>query len=417
MSVPVRHAVSAIVRGRPSPVQSAAMSDALAGEDLLAVAPTGSGKTLVFAVAIAHRLAGAPSIPGRPRAMVVAPTRELAVQSADTIAEIGAAAGLRVATFVGGRGVARDRRDLIAPVDVVVGTPGRLVDLVKARILAAQDVGKLVLDEADHLLGPSFAEQTSSLLRACAHATLLATTATADGDLEAQLTALRPGLRIHRVSAPITTGGTQEADAVAAPRRLVVITTADPDGFATSLAARCTRALFFVSRRDAVESLRSAIIATGVPAAGVAGTASPTQRTSAFADLVSGAARVLVSTDLSGRGLDLEAVRQIVHVGTPRSVEDLIHRSGRTGRGGAAAGVVAALVRPWDTARINEMATAAGMAVENLDGGSPTTTARLTELFGAETRPPRRRRAPAPPSRSRRPATTSRTHRPKRKRR
>lgn len=417
MAVPIRHAVSAIVRGRPSPVQAAAMPDAVAGRDLLAVAPTGSGKTLVFAVALAHGLAGAPSSPGRPRAVVVAPTRELALQSGETIAEIGAAAGLRVATFVGGRGMSRDRRDLVAPVDVVVGTPGRLVDLIRARVMITQDVRKLVLDEADHLLGPSFEEQTSVLLRACTHASLVATTATADPAFESRLTGLRPDLRSHRVSAPIASGAPGVDDTATDPRRLMVITTDDPDGVATALAARCTRALFFVPRRDAVERLCDAVAAIGVPVAGVTGTATPTRRAAAFADLASGAVRVLVSTDLSGRGLDLESVRQIVHVGVPRSVEDLVHRSGRTGRGGVAAGVVAAVVRPSESVRIGELAAAAGMTVEVLEAGGPTATARLTESFGPEISPPRRRRSPAPPARSRRPATTSRPHRPKRKRR
>lgn len=393
------------------------MPDAVDGRNVLAVAPTGSGKTLVFAVALAHGLAGAPSVPGRPRAIVVAPTRELALQSAETLAKVGAGAGLRVATFVGGRGVSRDRRDLIAPVDVVVGTPGRLVELLNARVLSAQDVRTLVLDEADHLLGPSFEEQTSVILRACGDATLLATTATADPEFEARLADLRPDLRSHRISEPIAPAGTGGEHVRTEARRLTVITTADPAGYAASLASRCTRALFFVSRRDAVERLRDAIRDTGITVAGVTGTATPTRRSAAFADLASGAVRVLVSTDLSGRGLDLEAVRQIVHVGVPHSVEDLVHRSGRTGRGGATAGVVAAVVRPTESARISELAAAAGMTVETLDADGRATPSRLTELFGPEVRQPRRRRSPAPPTRSRRPATTSRPHRPKRKRR
>ncbi|MBB1029793.1 DEAD/DEAH box helicase, partial [Dietzia sp. SLG310A2-38A2] len=152
VAVPVRHAVSTVVDGPASAIQTVALEDAVADRDLLAVAPTGSGKTLVFAIAVAHRLAGAPSLPLRPRAVVVAPTRELAVQNAEVLAEVGAGAGLRVATFVGGQPLSKDRRTLVAPVDIAVGTPGRLTDLIRTGALSTADVQVLVLDEADHLL-------------------------------------------------------------------------------------------------------------------------------------------------------------------------------------------------------------------------------------------------------------------------
>src|SRR5699024_2415592 len=330
----------------PSAVQSLALGDAVSGRDVLAVAPTGSGKTLVFAIAVAHQLTGSPSVPGRPRAVIVAPTRELAAQSTEILADVGAAAGLRVASFVGGQPLSRDRRTLVAPVDVVVGTPGRLVELLRTGILSAQDARVLVLDEADQLVGPSFAEQTGVLLDRCPDAVLLSATAAADDAVEDDLRARRPAVRIHRVATPSGPAPADAAGASGAPRRLVVVGATVPDDYAVTLAARCRRALFFVPRRDAVEPLRASIAATGVTAAGVTGSASPTRRSSAFAQLASGAVRVLVSTDLAGRGLDLDAVGHVVHVGPPHSVSDLVHRSGRTGRGDAAAGVVVAIVRP-----------------------------------------------------------------------
>lgn len=370
----------------------------------------------MFAVAVVHRLSGSPSVPGRPRAIVVAPTRELAVQNAEVLAEVGAGAGLRVATFVGGQPIAKDRRTVVAPVDVAVGTPGRLVDLIRTGTVSTADVRVIVLDEADHLLGLSFGEQTAILLDGCREAVLLSTTATADTEVEDQLRARRRGLRIHRVDAPVDTVSAPSSAAAEAPRRLIVVSTPDPESVAITLAARCRRALFFVSRRDAVEPLRSAIAATGVTAAGVAGSASPTRRAGAFADLASGTVRVLVTTDLAGRGLDLDGVGHVIHVGPPHSIQDLVHRSGRTGRGDSAAGVVAAIVRPSEVARISAQAREVGMAVELVapDGGVASTS--LTALFGPEIAPPMRRRDPAPPSRSRRPSQ-SRVHRPKKKRR
>ncbi|WP_216695105.1 DEAD/DEAH box helicase [Dietzia psychralcaliphila] len=415
VAVPIRHAVSTVVDGPASPIQTAALEDAVAGRDLLAVAPTGSGKTLVFAIGVAHRLAGAPSLPDRPRAIVVAPTRELAVQNAEVLAEVGAGAGLRVATFVGGQPLSKDRRTLVAPVDIAVGTPGRLTDLIRTGALSTADVSVLVLDEADHLMGLSFGEQTAALLAECGDAALLSTTATADTDVEDALRSRRPGLRIHRVDSPVDSAPPTVA-AAGAPRRLVVVSAPDPDLYAIALAARCRRALFFVPRRDAVEQLRASIAATGVTAAGVAGSASPTRRAGAFADLASGTVRVLVSTDLAGRGLDLDGIGHVIHVGPPHSVQDLVHRSGRTGRGDDAAGVVAAIVRPSEVARISALAREVGMTVDLVDPTGPRAAPLLDELFGPEIALPRRRRESAPSARSRRPAQ-SRVHRPKKKRR
>ena len=441
VSVPIRHAVSALVAGEPTPVQAAALADAVGGESLLAVAPTGSGKTLAFAIGVVHRLAGSPSLPGRPRAVVVAPTRELAEQSAEVLAEVGAGAGLRVASFVGGQPIKRDRRALIAPVDVAVGTPGRLADLVRSRAVSFADARVMVLDEADHLLGPSFVDQTESLLATCTGAGLLATTATADADVEARLREARPGLRVHRVErAPASVqqepgpGGSPAADTAAgetatgtttttgAPRQLVILSTPDPDGVAVALAARCTRGLFFVPRRDAVDALRAAIADTGVRVAGVKGSDSPTRRSSAFSELASGAVRVLVATDLAGRGLDIVDVGHVVHVGPPHSMDDLVHRSGRTGRGVARAGVVAAVLRPSQVDRVADQARASGMSVETVDASRPGAEETITRVFGPELATPAVRKAPSPPARSRRPSeprrpARSRVHRPKRKKR
>lgn len=435
VSVPIRHAVSGIVSGPASAIQARALSDAVQGRNLLAVAPTGSGKTLVFAVGLVHRIAGSPSIPGRPRALVVSPTRELALQTDEVLGAVGAGAGLRIASFVGGQPIAKDKRTLVAPVDVAVGTPGRLVALLRSGALAGTDIQIVVLDEVDQLLDVSFRDQTAALLDRCEGAILMSTTATADIDLEAGLRRRRPDLRIHRVPVGVhdaDRGGpgipeTLLGDPAASsdppttadgnnPRHLIVLTTSDPEACATTLAARCRRALFFVARRDAVEPLRAAIAARGVPASGVSGSASPTRRATAFGDLAAGTVRVLVTTDLAGRGLDLENIGHIIHVGPPHSLQDLVHRSGRTGRGDTAAGTVAAVVRPADAARMVDQARQVGMTVDQVNADTAASRSRLDTLFGAEIAVPRQRRQPAPRDKTRRPSQ-SRVHRPKKKRR
>ena len=430
VAVPVRHAVSGVVSGPASPIQAAALPDAVTGRDLLAVAPTGSGKTLVFAVGLVHHISGSPSIPGRPRALVVSPTRELALQTDEVLGTVGAGAGIRIASFVGGQPLKRDRRSLIAPVDIAVGTPGRLVYLIRNGAVDCRDVRFVVLDEVDQLLEDSFRSQTEAILDRCGDATLMSTTATADRELEDTIRRRRPSLAVHRVD---STGGSSpvepdESRRVAAdrpggspagatnPRHLVLVTTEDPESFATSLASRCRRALFFVTRRDAVEPLRTSVAATGVTAAGVSGSASPTRRATAFAELAGGKVRVLVTTDLAGRGLDLDDIGHIVNVGPPHSAQDLVHRSGRTGRGTAAAGTVAAIIHPWEAERVLALAAEAGMTVDRLDAGSPAIRRGLDTLFGPEITPPRVRRTPAPRASDRRPQQ-SRVPRPKKKRR
>ena len=361
VAVQVRHAVSRIVTGPASAIQAAALGDAVHGRDLLAVAPTGSGKTLVFAVGLVHLISGSPSTPGHPRAIVVSPTRELALQTDEVIGVVGAGAGLRTAGFVGGQPLGRDKRSLVAPVDIAVGTPGRLMDLMASGVLGSADIRIVVLDEVDQLLAPSFRDQTAALLDRCADATLVAATATADADVETELRRRRPDLRIHRVST-------------------------DPHG-----------------------------AGSGGPE-GRPGTPAPTGAHTA--DDANNPRRliVLTTTDLAGRGLDLENIGHIIHVGPPHSTPDLVHRSGRTGRAGSAAGTVAAVVRPADAARMVEQARNAGMAVEQINADAATSGSRLDELFGPEIAVPRQRRQPAPRDTTRRPAR-SRVHRPKKKRR
>ena len=411
VAVPVRHAVGAIVRGPATEVQRSALEPSLGGGDLLAVAPTGSGKSLVFAVALVHRLAGAPSLPGRPRALVLAPTRELADQNSEVIASLGAGAGMKVDCFVGGASAGRDRRTAVPPLDVVVGTPGRILDLIRSGILDTADVDTVVLDEADHLVSASFAEQTGAILDRCPGSSILAVTATADRECVAILLSRRPGLQVIRTTGPAPAAAEgRPPGPTGPPTALVLVVSDDPVADAAQLSDRCRRALFFVGRRDLVAPLRQAVAARGVRVTGVDGTASPTRRAKAFSELAQGAVNVLVTTDLSGRGLDLEDLGHVVHVGLPHSADDLVHRSGRTGRGSRTAGVVLAVVYPHEEERLREQAAAGHFAVVEADPRDAD-----SQIGPVVTGAPRRPRRTAPADDSRRPGV-SRRHRPKRRR-
>nr|WP_240394105.1 DEAD/DEAH box helicase [Corynebacterium lactis] len=152
----------------PTPVQVAALPDGFAGNDVLSQAPTGSGKTLAFGIpVVAHLAESGSSKPGRPRAMVITPTRELSDQIADVLADLGTAAGLRVLSFVGGESLRAQQTMLAAPVDIAVVTPGRAHDLRRRGLLSLDDVQAVVVDEADMLAELGFLPDVLGLVRAC----------------------------------------------------------------------------------------------------------------------------------------------------------------------------------------------------------------------------------------------------------
>lgn len=313
----------------PTAVQSAALPPILAGNDVLALAQTGSGKTAAFALPLLQRLVASPPRPG-PRVLVLAPTRELAAQTAELLRNLAALLMHRpkVALAFGGVSINPQLMALRGGCDVMVATPGRLLDLLEHNGLTLAGVQCLVLDEADRLLSQGFADELQRVLAQlpAQRQSLLfsATFPAAVQTLADQL--LRDPVRITIEEAPpqITQRAIQldRAQRLPALRQLLA-----EQGW--------QRALVFVASRYTAELVSDKLFAHGFKAGALHGELSQGARSDVLAALKDGSVKVLVATDVAARGLHVDALDAVVNYELPRSAADYTHRIGRTGRAGA----------------------------------------------------------------------------------
>jgi ATP-dependent RNA helicase DeaD len=322
-----------------TPVQAAVLDPGLAGRDLLVSSQTGSGKTVAFGTLIADSLlAGGPIEPAvplssrAPRALVVAPTRELGVQVGRELEWLFAKARTRLGTFTGGTPVFGDLRRLRAGVDIAVGTPGRLVDLHQRKALDLSAVAVLVLDEADEMLDLGFKDDLEYLLgNAPATRRTLLFSATLPREIERMAaTFQRDASRID----PRPGGAREEhadirhvAHLVRPQDRLAAVVN-------VLLATGEARAIVFCRTRERVGELHQCLVDLGFKAAAISGERTQGERDRALDAVREGRARVLVATNVAARGLDLPDVDVVIHADLPDSADSLTHRSGRTGRAG-----------------------------------------------------------------------------------
>ncbi|MBN2573002.1 MAG: DEAD/DEAH box helicase [Deltaproteobacteria bacterium] len=319
-------------------VQVAVLEERCHARDLLVSSQTGSGKTLAFGVLLAKVLvdgalpAEPPRRGRRPSALVIAPTRELANQVRAELAWLFARTRLTIAAFTGGSDIRRDLKQLRQGADIVVGTPGRLVDLLNRQALVLGEVRVAVLDEADEMLDMGFRE-----------------------DLQALLDAASARQRTHMFSAtlprPILGLAAQyQREAVRVDARVPGDAGAHTDiehlahlvAFDDRLAAVINvlrmhagqKAIVFGTTREGVADLHEALVRQGFRAVVLSGDRAQGERNRAIAALNSGEAQVLVATNVAARGLDLPEVDLVVHADLPLNAESLTHRSGRTGRAG-----------------------------------------------------------------------------------
>jgi len=350
---PLAAALAARGYDTPTPVQEAVQREDARGRDLMVSARTGSGKTVAFGLAIAADLLPLHK-PGKPLALVVAPTRELAHQVARELSWL--LAGARVAACVGGADVGAELRALKGGVHVVVGTPGRLCDHLERGSLQLGSVKTLVLDEADEMLDLGFRDELEEILKAAPEdrRTLMfsATIPHAIEQLARKYT--REPLRIA-ANPPAQAHADIEIKAhLVAPRErehAVVNTLRFHDAPA---------AIVFCATREGVNHLTQSLIERGFPAVPLSGELSQAERTRALHALRDGRARVLVATDVAARGLDLPDVSLIVQADPPQNADVLQHRSGRTGRAGRK-GVSVLLVPPGARRAVENMLRKAGV--------------------------------------------------------
>ncbi len=328
----------------PTPIQFAAIPVLLEGRDLLAEAPTGTGKTAAFALPLLARLEIGTSGPGSTQALIVVPTRELAMQVAEALHKYGRGLGARVVPVYGGQPISQQLRGLRHGVDVVVATPGRAVDHLKRGSLRFDAVKVVVLDEADEMLDMGFAEDLDLILAATP-----AERQTALFSATISPTISRVAKRHLREPARVTVRPERPTGAGAALVRQVAYVVRRAD----KLAALCrildvedpTSALVFARTRGEVDDLAEALSSRGHDAGALHGGLSQEGRDRIMGRFREGSLDVLVATDVAARGLDIEHVSHVVNYDVPSDPDAYVHRIGRTGRAGRE-GVALTLVEP-----------------------------------------------------------------------
>ena len=317
----------------PTPVQAAVLEDEAGGRDLIVSAQTGSGKTVAFGLAMAPQLLEAngtlPFI-REPLALVIAPTRELALQVSRELVWLYAKAGGRIATCVGGMDASKERRTLAQGAHIVVGTPGRLRDHLERGALDLSALRVAVLDEADEMLDMGFREELEEILDATPQErrTLLFS-----ATMPKPIVAL--ARRYQKDALRISTAGEDRGHGDIS-YQCMTVAPADIEHAVVNLLRlhEAESALLFCATRDNVRRLHSSLIERGFSAVALSGEHSQNERNQALQALRDGRARVLVATDVAARGIDLPNLTLVIHVELPRDAETLQHRSGRTGRAG-----------------------------------------------------------------------------------
>ncbi len=319
----------------PFEVQELTLPDALAGRDLCGRAPTGSGKTLAFAIPVAARVATAK--PGRPRALILVPTRELAAQVRETLVPLAETRRRRVATVYGGTNIRRDQQRLRKGIDILVATPGRLADLVQRGDCNLGDVDLVVLDEADRMADMGFLPEVKRLLDGTSpkRQTLLFS-ATLDGDVDELVRRYQHQPARHEVAG--------DPDAHLDVRHVFWPAERDQRRKLTAeIVRRVDSSIVFTRTKHGADRLARQLATDGISTAAIHGNRNQNQRERALASFTSGEVTTLVATDVAARGIHVDDVGAVVHYDLPGSDKDYVHRSGRTGRAGAL-GLVVSLV-------------------------------------------------------------------------
>jgi len=332
------HAIADLGFRYCSPIQGGILPHTLQGHDAIGKAQTGTGKTAAFLITIFNDLLCNPvegeRFVGEPRALVIAPTRELVMQIAADAEDLGKYTGLQVATLIGGMDYQKQLNRLNnSIVDLVVATPGRLLDFMGRRDVYLDHVEILVLDEADRMLDMGFIPQVKRIVRATPHKenrqTLL---------FSATFTQDIINLSQQWTFQPITVEIEPEhvaADAV--DQKVYMVSSRQRYRVLENLlrSEECTSVIVFANRRDQVRRLHERLRKSGIAAGILSGEIPQVKRTRTLEQFKKGGIKVLVATDVAGRGIHVEGVSHVVNYNLPEDPEDYVHRIGRTGRAGA----------------------------------------------------------------------------------
>jgi len=346
----------------PFEIQELMIPEALTGADLLVRAPTGSGKTYAFGLPMIERVSAMPAARG-PRALVLAPTRELAVQITGELTDPAQAAGLRIATCYGGVPIPQQAQRA-ARADILVATPGRLNDLIERRLVTIAGVQILVLDEADRMLDMGFRPQVDRIVAhlSTERQTLLLS-ATLEGevaDLAGRLT--RQAMRLRLGSEPVVVGVEHRFAVTQGEARMAMLV--------DELTAEPGLVLVFTRTKRGADRLATNLGRHGMDAVAMHGDLSQSQRERALGRVRKGQCRVLVATDVAARGIDIDDVALVVNFDPPNDQSDYTHRVGRTARAGRS-GNALTLVAPADAPKVSRIAVSLGLDAEWAATGVP----------------------------------------------
>ncbi|TKJ22849.1 DEAD/DEAH box helicase [Blastococcus sp. CCUG 61487] len=354
------HALGTLGYEEPTPIQLEAIPLLVGGGDLLGQAATGTGKTAAFALPVLQRLEAHRS-GGSPVALVLVPTRELAVQVSEAFHRYGKDLGARVLPVYGGAPIVRQLRSLQAGVDVVVATPGRALDLLNRGSLRLDEVATVVLDEADEMLDMGFAEDLEAILDETPEQRQ---TVLFSATMPRRLDALA---RRHLRDPARISIAREQAPAGEAPRvrqtAYVVPRGAKPAALGRILDIEApTAAIVFCRTREEVDSLTETLNGRGYRAEPLHGGMSQEQRDKVMSRLRSGTADLLVATDVAARGLDIEQLTHVVNYDVPSAPESYVHRIGRVGRAGRE-GVAITLAEPREHRMLKTIEKVAGSPI------------------------------------------------------
>lgn len=360
----------------PFPIQAATIPDVLAGHDVLGRAPTGSGKTLAFGLPMLVRLTGAASVACKPRGLVLAPTRELAVQIEQSMEPVATALGLRLATAVGGVPFKRQAEKLQRGADVLIATPGRLTDLIGKDAVVLDRIEIVTIDEADHMAELGFLPQVQQLLdripRTSRH---LLFSATLDDAIRTMVD--------RYLHTPVTHTAEPGPDpALAMTHHLLYVRPADKRTVVSEIAARPDRTLLFVRTQYGAERLVRNLRDAGIAAVALHGGKAQNNRDRALRQFRDGTVSALVATDIAARGIHVDDISLVVHVDPPGDPKEYLHRAGRTARAGATGTVVTVVTRD-QRAEVDRLIEAAGVDAAGIDVWPGDR--RLWALTGART--------------------------------
>ncbi|WP_159944971.1 MULTISPECIES: DEAD/DEAH box helicase [unclassified Nocardiopsis] len=362
----------------PSAIQAQTLPNSLAGRDVLGRSRTGSGKTLAFGLALLARLEGQTAEPGRPLALVLAPTRELAQQVTDALTPYARALRIRSTTVVGGVSLSRQAQALRRGAELVVATPGRLRDLVERGDCRLDRISVTVLDEADQMTDMGFMPQVTAILRQIPEqGQRLLFSATLDRNVDTLVRRFLHDPVVHSVDPSANTVSTME-------HHVLQVSAEDKRATATHIAARDGQVIMFLDTKRAVNAMAEHLLANGVRAATLHGGRSQPQRTRTLAQFKEGKVTALVATNVAARGIHVDGLDLVVNVDPPADHKDYLHRGGRTARAGASGNVVT-LVLPHQRREMQRLMDRAEIEARmvRVTAGDP----ELTRLTGARTPP------------------------------